>query len=90
MTEIVDLDPTRPSVIRTVGGKFDFTISNVLAQEAGGVDFGALWRGFHDALVSSWLIFSTRVIRSTAAIAWASVKSSGSSGLPGGQPEDRY
>jgi carbon monoxide dehydrogenase subunit G len=36
ITENVHFDPPRQSVIRSVGGKFDFKISNVLEPEAGG------------------------------------------------------
>ncbi|WP_458781278.1 SRPBCC family protein [Arthrobacter sp. D3-16] len=36
VTENVHFDPPKQSVIRSIEGKFDFTISNVLEPEAGG------------------------------------------------------
>ncbi|WP_461174823.1 SRPBCC family protein [Arthrobacter sp. Z1-9] len=39
LTENVHFDPPKQTVIRSVEGKFDFTISNVLEPEAGGTRF---------------------------------------------------
>lgn len=39
VTENVQFDPPRHRVIRSVDGKFDFTISNTLEPEAGGTRF---------------------------------------------------